>query len=214
MRIEQLTGRDRTDVVAVLVAAFYDYPVMRFTLGRNNPDYDAHLSELVGYYADRRLLCGWPVLGLRAGGELVATALVSPPDPADDSSAVEGALDRLRRTIGEAAFDRMARFEQASDANEPPTRHYFVGMLGARPEQQRRGYGRMLLDEVHRLATERRYDGVCLSTEDPGNLAIYRRLGFQVIAEAQVDELRTWSLFRPCSPAAPGGSLSPGRPPY
>lgn len=200
MTVQRLRPAQRDEVVELLARAFADYPVMRFTLGPDRPDYQERLRDLVGFYTDRRLMHGWPVLGIRQTGSLVAAALVTAPNPGPDAPRVAEALARLRRAIGEAAFGRMTRFEQASDANEPRTVHYFVGMVGVDPAHRGRGHARALLDHVAALAHNDRCDGVALSTEDPTNVPMYRHLGFEVVAEADVGELHTWGLFRPCRP--------------
>ncbi|MFN0177714.1 MAG: GNAT family N-acetyltransferase [Gemmatimonadales bacterium] len=192
--VEVLTAADHEAIVAVLAAAFHQYPAMRFILGPSE-DYDRDLRRLVGFYADKRLLRGWPALGIRLAGELVAATLVNEPE-SESSPAVDAALATLRAEIGEAAYARMMAFEGASDRNEPATRHYFVGMIGVRPEVKGQGHAGRLLTRVHEMAAERGYDGVCLTTENPGNLSFYRHLGYRILAETQVDTLTTWTLFR------------------
>ncbi len=194
--VERLDRGAREQAVRVLTAAFHDYPVMRFVIGPD-PDYEGKLDALVGFYCDKRFLRGWPVLGIREGGETVAVALVSTPLPRHPASVLDGPMERLRDRLGEAAWERMRRFELASDRNEPEGRHHFVGMLGVVPRRQGRGYGMRLLRHVRALALEEGSDGVCLSTEDPGNLPFYERAGFRVVAEADVDDLHTWCLHRP-----------------
>lgn len=196
MQVQTCARAEREAVVDTLVSAFRGYPVMRFVLGERADDAsDAHLRALVGYYVDRRFLQGWPVLALRGPESMRAAILVSEPGPWDEAIA-RRELAALRALIGNAAFERMQRFEAASDANEPASHHLFVGMVGVRPEWRGRGYGLALLDHVRELARAGGYDGVCLSTEDPDNLAFYARAGFAVVSEARVDTLTTWCLYR------------------
>jgi hypothetical protein len=39
--------------------------------------------------------------------------------------------------------------------------------------------------------------GVLLTTETPGNLPLYEHFGYRILGQARVDELTTWTLFRP-----------------
>ncbi len=193
--IERLGPPHREEVLAVLAAAFHEYPVMRFTLG-STQTYETDLRRLIGFYIDKRLLPGWPVLGVRdPSGWLVAATVVNDPDR-DPSPATAAALTALRSAIGEEAFGRMSAFEAACDESEPKTRHYYVGMLGVHPTARGRGHAGRLLAMVHQMAADRGYDGVCLSTEDAGNLPFYRHHGYRIHAEARVDTLTTWTLFR------------------
>ena len=196
---EVLGPTDREAVVETLCLAFREYPVMTFVLGRDAlAADDPALTALIGFYTDRRLLRGWPVLGVREGEVLQAAALVSrPEEPEADPAPVRAALATLAGELGDAAFERMQRFEDASDANEPETDHLFVGMLGVRPSARGRGYGRVLLDAVQEAAEGEGRDGVCLSTEDPANLPFYRHVGFELVGQADVGGLTTWCLFRP-----------------
>jgi hypothetical protein len=47
------------------------------------------------------------------------------------------------------------------------------------------------------MAVEAGVAGVCLSTEDPENVPMYLHLGFEVVSEADIDEIHTWSLRWP-----------------
>ena len=190
--IERITKADREEAVDVLVVAFCEYPVMRFVIEDGIVDYDSELRSLIGFYCDKRLVNGWPVLGIRHDGLLAAVALISKPT-SGTAELAELEAD-LRAALGEAAHGRMELFERTSDANEPPGPHYFVGMLGVRPEHQGMGYGKALLRRAMELAVETGLAGVCLSTEDPDNVRFYKHLGFEEVGEADVGKLHTWCL--------------------
>ncbi len=187
---------ERDQVVAVLMDAFSDYPVMRFVLGGDPLEMPDGLAALLGFFTDVRFGMGWPVLGLHLDDELVAAALVNEPDDTPFLDRFTEGLARVRAALGPEAYDRLERFERASEGNEPDEPHYFVGMVGVRAGHQRAGYGRALLAHVHEMAAATGH-GVALSTEDPRNVPFYEALGYQVIGEKDVDELHTWGFWRP-----------------
>lgn len=198
MTVERLTQTDREEVIDVLAAAFRDYPVMRYALSDAGDDYGARLRELIGFFCDARLTRGWPVLGIRDGQELAAAALVSEPRYLPAPPDLKRKHLQVARIIGREAFDRMAQYERQSTGHEPEEPHYFLGMVGVAPGHQGKGYGRTLLDHVQALSeADADSTGVTLSTEDPANVPYYQRVGYRVIAEADVGNIHTWCMFRP-----------------
>lgn len=198
MTVERLTEADREQVVDVLAAAFRNYPVMRYALSDAGDEYDQRLRDLIGFYCDVRFIKDWPVLGIREAGELAAAALVTAPGDVTESPVLRRKHFGLARTIGRAAFERMARYELESSGREPEDPHYFLGMIGVAPGHQGGGQGRMLLEHVQAISeADPASTGVALSTEDPANVPYYEHVGYHVIAEGDVGEIHTWCMFRP-----------------
>ena len=80
-KVVELGAGSFDEVVDTLCEAFHEYPVMRYVLKDAGPDYDARLALLVGFFTDTRVSRGWPVLGVVAGGRIVAAATLNPPRP-------------------------------------------------------------------------------------------------------------------------------------
>ncbi len=198
MTVERLTDATREEIIDVLAAAFRDYPVMRYALSDASDEYDARLRELIGFFCDARLTRGWPVLGIRDGQTLAAAALVSEPRDVPAPPELKRKHLRVARIIGRAAFDRMAQYERQSTGHEPESPHYFLGMIGVAPGHQGKGYGLALLEAVQALSEgDADSTGVTLSTEDPANVPYYQRVGYRVVAEADIGDIHTWCMFRP-----------------
>ena len=196
--IENFSKEQRSEVVATLCSAFRDYSTMRYMLGNIADDYDAHLAELIAYYVDTRLTRDWPVIGVRVDGRIAAVAMGNEPVAKPAPDALKQAYERLRGVIGGDAFDRMAAFEAVSDRIEPDYPHFFLGMLGVNPDYQGRGYAAELIERFRELsAADGRSKAVVLSTEDPDNLPFYKKMGFELVADADVGELHTWCLAMP-----------------
>lgn len=200
MQVERLTPDTKPEVMNVLAEAFRDYPVMRFILKTEGPHYDSQLNSVVSFYCEKRFAGGGHVLGVREGERLAGVVLVDEAiqKPWEER---EAALLRLKEEIGEAAFARLELYETMSSKAEPDVPHYFLGMIGVRPEHQGKGYSRILMERVAELSTrDPRSTGVCLSTELPSNVALYERFGYAIISEVDLGELHSWCMFLPTLP--------------
>jgi GNAT superfamily N-acetyltransferase len=192
--VEDLSEKDRESVVDVLATAFHDYPVMGYMLGRECRADDEQLRSLMRFYADKRLVINSPVLGVRVHGEIAAVCLVSVPD-SGETPETEILLSRLKGEIGDAAYYRMTRFENASDAMVPDEPYHFIGMLAVSPAHQKKGYGKLLIERVKEISRSAESAGICLTTETQQNLPFYERMGFFVTEDADIDDIHSWCLL-------------------
>jgi ribosomal protein S18 acetylase RimI-like enzyme len=181
----------------VLVEAFHDYPVMHHVLGSVTDDYESRLERLVEYFVACRILRGEPVLGIDAGGRLIAAALVSDP-LAPSPPEVAEAREALWAELGSEARSRYEVFGAAVGPLLPGRPRLHLNMIGVRGAARGRGLARVLLDHVHLLASGTKgCQGVSLTTEDAANLPLYRRIGYVETGRARVaPDLETWAMFR------------------
>ena len=200
MEVEQLTGADRDAVVGILKSSFYGYPVFRYIL-QDSPvdDYPVLLDALVAFYTDLRYARSYPVLGTRLDGELVSASLVNPPEKKPWPPEVTATA---RRALGEPAWTRMAAYEERAAGSEPDAPHFYIGMIGTRPGDQGMGHGSAIVDTVEEMSREHAEStGVYLTTETEGNVFFYRRKGYTVLDELDVDEVHSWCMFCPTDDA-------------
>jgi ribosomal protein S18 acetylase RimI-like enzyme len=200
MTVRHFDASKVDDVTDVLAEAFYNYPVMRFAIGPDHADYANRLRKLVGFFVYRRARVGAPLLGIEAGGRLVAAAAITlpaGPDPMLDPDVV-ARRDQLWRDLGDAARGRYDRYGMAIRtffATLPP--HHHLNMIGVRPARAGQGLGRKLLDAVADLSrADPGSAGVTLTTETASNVKLYEHVGYKVIAEATVEpDMTSWGLF-------------------
>ena len=185
-------------VIDTLTEAFRDYPVMRFVLGECGEHYETRLRTLVGFFVMARALRDEPLFGIPEGEVLCAAAIVSYPDRADSPDE----LGLLREQVwAEVGQDARARYDLCGRVWRPlgvEVPHIHLNMIGVLPSHQGRGLARRLLDRVHDLSHSTTGSmGVTLTTEDPANVPIYERMGFEVVGHALVaPQLETWAMFR------------------
>jgi ribosomal protein S18 acetylase RimI-like enzyme len=199
-----LPASDIGEAVDVLAAAFGGYPALRYIVGDAGPRFEGHLRTLLRFFCEARAVRGEPILGVRAGGRLAAVALASLPD----AVAPPGALDARRASTwaalgapARARYEELGRTWQGFALADP---HVHLNLVGVLPAQQGAGFGRALVDGVQEISRAHPSSrGVTLTTEVAANVALYRRLGFTVVGEAEVGpSLRTWAMVRPDAPGA------------
>ncbi len=196
MRVESLAPVDRTEATRVLAESFHDYPYMTLVLRGSGDAYEERLDALIRFILDARFARQHPVLGIREAGALLAVATVVEPAPSERSPEVQRLYDELEAAIGEEALELMSLWEEKAHERTPQEPYHYLGMLGVVPGQQGKGLGGKLVRAVKDLAFEHAgSSGVCLNTELESNVALYRHLGFEVVAEADVEDIHTWCLY-------------------
>ena len=113
-----------------------------------------------------------------------------------------GLVEKLRHGLpwmhaAGLSLPRALAVSAASDAAHPREAHWYLHIVGCRPESQGRGFGTAAI--VPGLA---RADGdrvaAYLETANEANLPLYERLGFAVTHEWRVPNgPRHWSMLRP-----------------
>jgi ribosomal protein S18 acetylase RimI-like enzyme len=169
---------------------------MRFVLG-GDPD-EARLHALVRLFVMARVLRAEPLLGVRRGPELVAVAIASFPGESPPPAEFLSLRSDLWRRLGADAERRYGAFGAATATFPFDFAHVHLNMLGVRPSDRGRGLARRLTDEVQRISRARPgSEGVTLTTEDPANVPLYRKLGFEVVGQVRVaPELESWGFVR------------------
>jgi GNAT superfamily N-acetyltransferase len=192
-------GRDGVArVVDVLSEAFADYPVMRFVLGPERPDYDRDLRTLVGFFVMARALRDEPLLGIEMEGALGAAAIVSFPGRSESPAELDRLREEVWADLGEEARARYATCTAAWEPLSVEVPHIHLNMIGVGRSHQGGGLGSRLLDHVQELSRGRGdSQGVTLTTETPSNVRWYERHGYEITGHAWITtKLETWAFYR------------------
>jgi GNAT superfamily N-acetyltransferase len=182
------TPAHRDRIVESLVAAFPADPVLRF-LFPDDATYPDHAAAFFGHLFDKRVHRNsvWTIADGRAA------AIWEPP-------ALSGAAhDTAEISLPRADRERMRAYDDAVHAVLPDEPFWYLGVLGTHPDWTGRRWGHALMATGLRRAAE---DGLpaVLETSTPGNVGMYQKAGWQVVAEL-TDPLPVWVLRQ-----APAGS--------
>ncbi|SFM56365.1 Acetyltransferase (GNAT) family protein [Pseudonocardia ammonioxydans] len=192
------TAADVPAAADTLRAAFRDYPFTRHTIGAD--DHERRLLDNQTLFLSE--------IGIPHGRVWVAGAADGPSEPdavavwtTPASTGIGDVFARLAPRLAELAGDRAAvaaDTEAALAPHRPTGPVWFLATVGVRPGRQGRGLGSAVLRPG--LAEADRTGSVAyLETSLPGNVRLYRRLGFEVEAELDLPHggPRTWTMARP-----------------
>lgn len=194
--IRRLSRHEKPVAVDILARAFFNYQVMRYVLKDAADQFSERHQALIAFFCETRLSRDWPLLGLFDNDRLLAVAGVNEPKDKPWPPSLEKIYRELGELIGPAAMERLENFEKFSANLEPPPPYYFLGIIGVDPDCQGGGYGTTLIRHVQQMSLDNPIStGVCLSTESADNVPFYENLGFEILGEADIEELHTWCLF-------------------
>jgi len=139
MKVELCTQAQKEEALDVLCDAFHEYPVMRYVLADSGPDYDGALRALIDLFCQARLTHGLSLYGIRHEGPLVAVSVTSDPIERPTPPQLQETAERLIERIGQEAWDRLGRYDDACEAGDPGQPSHYLGMLGIVSSHQRQG---------------------------------------------------------------------------
>jgi len=200
LEIVRVDARRLPEVVAVHCAAFCDYPTMHYVLGAGTSGYSDRLAALISFFIDTTYLKGGTVLAVEDNGTFVAAADAVRSDSPEPQQLTD-LRQALWQRLGEAARERYATYHARTQPFTPAEPHYYLSMLGVRPEYAGRGLARPLLERVNAIAqADKNSTGVALETENPNNVGLYEHFGYRLVGQVKVgDAFESWGFFRPHS---------------
>lgn len=197
MNSEHLTSRDEPAAVASLAAAFAEYPLFPPLCPA-----PARRPRFVEDFCRMLFRVSAWARGVYATPGREAVTCVFPPGkewPSEWKYVRAGVLPLLWR-LGLRGGWWFARLGPAFDARRAlhmgRRPHWYVHLLGVRPEAQGKGLSRAVLRPVFEAA-DRDRTPVYLETMPEANVAIYRRLGFDLVGRSDLPGgLANWELCR------------------
>jgi ribosomal protein S18 acetylase RimI-like enzyme len=198
MKVVNLYEENISEVTDVLCEAFYNYPVMKYVLGKK-VDYESRLRKAVTFFVSARALRKEPLLGIyNSDNKLVAAATVTLPGEILSPPELFKLRDELWSEIGSEEKVRYENYGYVASGLLPKEPHHHLNMIGVRNAYQGKGLARQLINEIEKLVSEHPFStGVSLNTEVEANVNFYLHLGFELLEKANVDkDIVTWGFFK------------------
>ncbi|BAU66707.1 acetyltransferase [Stanieria sp. NIES-3757] len=110
-----------------------------------------------------------------------------PPQTEPDSEAI---CAFLQATIPEQQQEEVFALLEQMGNYHPDESHWYLGILGVEPTQQKKGYGSMLIKQILQKCDRERTIAY-LESSNPINISFYEKHGFEVIGKIQAGESPT-----------------------
>lgn len=179
----------------LLAASMRDNPLHARVFAGAGPRLEPLLAPAFARLLERQLRVGH-VFGAYEGEALLGVAAMVPPGHCrPDLREALAMLVILARGRALRHLPRIGRWLRTWARQEPGVDHWHLGPAAVDRARQGEGIGSLLMAAVcERLDREQ---GVgYLETDKPENVRLYRRGGFEVVAERQVLGVRNWFMLR------------------
>ncbi len=177
LRIRTTAAGEEAAAVDAIVLGFASDPVARWCW----PDPHRYLASMPGF---TRAFAGVAFAHDSAycTEDFVGAALWVPPGVHGDADT----LDRIMQaTLTETVLNDLGAAFERLDACHPQEPHWYLPMIAVDPAYQNKGYGAALM--AHALERcDRDHLPAYLESTNPKNISLYRRHGFEAVAEVQV----------------------------
>ena len=118
-------------------------------------------------------------------GDICGAALWLPPGSKVDSEPLAALRDRY---FDPAVLDGFAELMEKSGVYRPVEPHWHLTLIAVDPVKCGRGYGAALMSHALEICDRDKLPAYLEST-NPANLSLYKRFGFELLAEVRVGEL-------------------------
>jgi GNAT superfamily N-acetyltransferase len=194
--VRKSTAADLTHVVEAVAQSFYEDPIFRWIA----PDDRRRLRELERGFALFARRVWFPHDQTYTTDRLIGGAFWMPPGTSHLSLFKQLSMLPAMAAILRGDLPRLLRLLNATEARHPHERHYYLPVIGIRPEWQGRGFGSALLRPILERCDRERLPAY-LEASSPRNRALYERHGFAVVEEMRVsDSPPLWRMWREAKP--------------
>jgi GNAT superfamily N-acetyltransferase len=197
MEVNQLSRCDESTAVGTLTAAFAKYPLFPPLC----PD-ASRRPKVIEAFCQMLFLMSATSGGAFATRCRSAVACALPPESEWPSTwnylraGILSLLWRLRWRGGWWFHQLGPGFDRARELHMGSRAHWYLHLLGVRPEAQGKGLTRVVLEPIFVLADQKQVP-IYLETMPEANVPIYQKLGFDLLGRSNLHGgLPNWEMAR------------------
>jgi len=201
-RARLATTSDVEGMAEALSLAFHDDPVMRWLFGEEPPRPMRFTQPFFAHEGERHLRHGHVYT---LDGTLGAAYWDPPGQWKTRRREVVQLAPLMLRGMGRRTVGALRGLERMEKAHAQHPEHYYLAVLGTRPDHQGKGIGAALMAPVL-VTCDTHGVGAYLESSKESNIPYYRRFGFDVVGEVTFPGGPTiWPMWRDPQPRADDG---------
>lgn len=191
-----VTRQSCRESAEVLGRAFADEPVSQAIY--KGLSTEKRIKNLTADFNAEMEVCirrGCP-LQVSEAGKIVAAAAIYQPG-AYPLPWIEQTRITVKSILGHDRYDirTLLRWLEETEKVHPTEPHFYFEYLGVLPEYQGRGYGSAIMQYANAKADDA-HAASYLETASTDAVPMYRRYGFEVMAEKEIIGVHTWFMWR------------------
>jgi GNAT superfamily N-acetyltransferase len=198
LKIFDITPGQTEEAADVLAQAFEDYPMMRYFFADHTRTY---LDCVVGMFTlgcKVRHALKSPLLGCELDATLIGVAYADLPSSPEIPEKLKEEFGPFLELVGLAAQEKFDIYRALKEKYTPDADHVYLQAIGVTPAAQGTGAGGALLDALHKISeADSTSTGVALDTQNPKNVTLYEKYGYEVSGHEHMEEVPCWFMFRP-----------------
>lgn len=195
-----ITMSPHTRAGEILADAFLHYPLMLHAFeGRTEESRYCGLRQLYTRCASAASLYGGVVINDTNDGALIW--LPGESFPLGLSREIRAGMGLIPFTVGPRATLRLLRHDAVSEGwvrEHAGEKMGYIWCVGVAASQRGKGLSRILIDRAVEQMRAQGMDAIWLKTEDPKNVEIYRKQGFELANHIVVPNsgIPSWAMVR------------------
>ncbi|MFF2889296.1 GNAT family N-acetyltransferase [Paenibacillus sp. NPDC057967] len=183
--------------------AFAQDPLFLHLFGNSQLDQRAKnkVTAFVSFMFDKSFFCNEEVWGIFENESLLGTYLIEKPQ-LNKLQNIKGVFFAIMYSIlwstriSGKTLNLLNSYMRITRSAAPSLTHHYLVMIGVKPEAQGKGLGTaMLLHLLNMVNEDDTSQGVALDTENKENIKLYRRFGFTLSRETQVNHVPVYCMF-------------------
>jgi ribosomal protein S18 acetylase RimI-like enzyme len=197
--IKSITKDTLEEAAEALAAAFQDDPIINYFVSGHTDDYSSKLRGIFRYQCLMYVEMNLPIFGAIQDSRITGIACLSVPEKKERPDSLVEPDKEFEKSMGLESIGRIKRYMKLNKKHTPAEPHHYLAALGVHPDFQGQGYGRLLLDEVHKIAGNHPTStGIFLETAKMKNVEMYKYFGYNLLATEKLDGIvEKWYMFRP-----------------
>lgn len=200
--LSKLTKADKPLFVSLMSRTFAQDTLFLHLFGDSKLDRKAkhRIKAFVSFMFDKSFLLHEEVWGYFENESLIGTYVVEKPH-ASKLQNMKGILLIVRMIplffqLSGQTLHLLNSYMRVTRSSAPLFTHHYLIMIGVSPEEQGKGIGKSLLQHlINTVKADKKSQGIALDTENKENVDLYRRFGFTLSREAQMDNMPVYCMF-------------------
>ena len=197
--ITRITKDSLDEATEVLARAFEEDPLIHYFLSGHEKGYPEGARKIFEYQCLMYIEMELPLFGTLQNFQITGVACLAVPEKKDRPESLVEADREFVAFMGPDAFERIKRYMNLSKKYSPGGLYHYLAGLGVHPDYQGHGFGRLLLDEVYKIAVSHQSSaGIYLETATLKNVEMYKHFGYNLLATEKLDGIvDIWYMFKP-----------------